>query len=174
MWRVKGDSWQKNWRRVLNWIHKDEQAKTLKLITDKIPKTIEAVKNLDSKVSCLKNLTEGFLFSDDLMDTLAHKRRSKKIFFQKMIEEGHPLINKVPVDNFEGGIKKLNKKEYTLTPEREKAITTSNYTFRTMNDYDVSLFNIFRKDFECDHRNDTRSNRRKAVPYHWSARTKQN
>ena len=108
------------------------------------------------------------------MDTLAHKRRSKNFFFQKMTEEAHPLINKVPVDNFGGGIKKLNKKEYALTPEREKAITTSKYTFRTMNDYDVSLFNIFLKDFGYDHRNDTRSNRRKAVPYYWSARTKQN
>ena len=49
VWKTKGDSWNKNWKRVPNQIHNDEQAKELKIITDKIPKTNEAVKNLEPK-----------------------------------------------------------------------------------------------------------------------------
>ena len=58
---------------------------------------------------------------------------------------------------------KIDNKEFTLTPEIQKAMTNTNYNFKSMNDDDVLNFANILETVDYNHKQDTHSARSKYI-----------
>ena len=151
--------------RILKQTHDEKLAETFKPITNKLEKINESTKNLDPKYLLFQNqLPEGVKVSDNLIQTFAFMNKSKNFFKAVRNDEGKLSWNNKVIEPLGGNKIKIDNKEFNLTPEIQKAMTSTNYNFNNMkNDDDILTFANILKTVNYNSKQDSHSARSKYI-----------
>ena len=150
--------------RILKQTHDEELAKAFAPITNKLEKINESTKNLNPKYLLFQNqLPEGVTLSDSLVMTFPNMNQSKNFFKAVRNDEGKLSWNNKVIEPLGGNKIKIDNKEFTLTPDIQKAMTATDYNFRNMNDEDILNFANILKTVDYNSKQDFNSTRSKYI-----------
>ena len=150
--------------RILKQTHDEKLAETFKPITNKLETINETTKNLDPKYLLFQNqLPEGVKVSDALISTFAYMNKSKNFFKAVRNDQGKLSWNNKVIEPLGGNKIKIDNKEFTLTPQIQKAMTATDYNFKSMNDDDILNFANILKTVNYNSKQDFNSTRSKYI-----------
>ena len=89
--------------------------------------------------------------------------KSKKFFKAIRNEQGKLSWNNKVIEPLGGNKIKIDNKEFNLTPEIQKALTSTNYNFKNMNDDDILNFANILETVDYNSKQDTHSARSKYI-----------
>ena len=124
-------------------------------ITNASTKTTAAIKDLGLEGSFLESQLEGVTVCDKSIDSLALMSKSRNFSKTKILMKANHFFKRVPNKSARDDTMKFNDRDYDLTPEIQKALTTKNDIFRKMNEDSLLTSKVFLKEFQIDVKEDT-------------------